>query len=289
MSKNILLLAASLSEITVSPPIKAIQVGCALSEHRFPNMLYDDIGINISEKNPYYCELTAQYWAWKNTQSDFIGFLHHRRYFSFEENKICDLTHKRKVRPYSIFHVPNDETLCRIHFSAANLERMTEQYDIIAPTAENIHETIIQQYNRCEKPKTDEMTTIQKLIMEHYPQYCQAAQDYLNGKNAYFCNMFIMRRDLFEDYCTWLFELLERMDGLRSENERCLRDDGKIAERLFGIYFTFIKQTNRFRWAEVPRVHFSDLDGASKNQSFNRFWYFIAPPGSVRRAILRRL
>ncbi len=289
MPKNILVLVASLNEIAVQPPIKSIQVGCALAENRFPNMLYDDNGINISEKNPYYCELTAQYWAWKNTQTDFVGFLHHRRYFDFEKNKICDAIHNPKIRPYFICHAPDTETLTRICFTAADLERMTEQYDIIAPTAENIYETVTQQFNRCEKPKTNELSTVLNLIEQYYPQYNSAAWDYLNGKNAYFCNMFIMRRNLFDDYCTWLFDLLERMDTLRSEQERSLRDDGKIAERLFGIYFTYIKQNNRFRWAEVPRVHFSDLGGATNNKSFSRFWYFIAPPGSVRRAILRRL
>ena len=37
---------------------------------------------NISEKNPYYCELTGLYWAWKNLDAEYIGLVHYRRYFT---------------------------------------------------------------------------------------------------------------------------------------------------------------------------------------------------------------
>ena len=42
----------------------------------------DDVGDNISEKNPYYCELTGLYWAWKNLDADYIGLAHYRRHFA---------------------------------------------------------------------------------------------------------------------------------------------------------------------------------------------------------------
>ena len=42
-----------------------IQVGKALSKYNLPYQ-GDNTGDNISLKNPYYSELTAQYWGWKN-------------------------------------------------------------------------------------------------------------------------------------------------------------------------------------------------------------------------------
>ena len=42
----------------------------------------DNTGDNISVLNPYYCELTGLYWAWKNLECDYLGLVHYRRYFT---------------------------------------------------------------------------------------------------------------------------------------------------------------------------------------------------------------
>ena len=44
----------------------------------------DDEGENISSRNFTFCEMSGQYWAWKNLSADYVGQCHYRRYFCFD-------------------------------------------------------------------------------------------------------------------------------------------------------------------------------------------------------------
>ena len=61
-----------------------ILVGAELSQKDL-GILKDNLGENISVKNPYFCELTGLYWAFKNQSFlkdvEYIGLVHYRRYF----------------------------------------------------------------------------------------------------------------------------------------------------------------------------------------------------------------
>ena len=106
---------------------KPIQVGAALTSRRLSGMQPDNEGDNISEKNKSFCELTAQYWAWKNSSSDYVGFFHYRRYFSFDTSTEYEEDGWGNIAVGRI----GEAELKRFGLSTERIETFTGKYDII--------------------------------------------------------------------------------------------------------------------------------------------------------------
>lgn len=87
MNIKILVAAHKLCEMPKSDVYLPVQVGKALHPDLDLGYQPDNEGENISEKNPYYSELTAIYWAWKNLKADYIGLVHYRRYLGMKHGK----------------------------------------------------------------------------------------------------------------------------------------------------------------------------------------------------------
>lgn len=171
------------------------------------NMIGDDTGDNISSLNREFCELTAIYWAWKNYDKlgnpDYIGLCHYRRLFKPEDIKNA---HK---------------------------------YDIVAAYEKIKTETIYSQFmNNHWCSCLDEAC---QLLTENNQSYERIAADYLKAHDGYFYNMFIMKKELFFEYCEFLFrpimKLHKKIDysNLTFYNQRM---PGFIAERLTGIFIS---------------------------------------------------
>lgn len=242
----------------------------------------DDTGENISEKNPSYCELTVQYWAWKNLRCDICGIFHQRRFLDFSK--------KNQKYPYRIEKHPDNITLEKAGLSYETICQLTDKYSIIANRRENLFESVEDFYNRNDRQQFDDISLLREIIREKYPEYDPSAEKYLKGTLSYFCNVFIMDKSNFDQYSHWLFDILFAYENRKPKNLFYPREMGKLGERLFGVYMTYITDHTNISYTEFPRLHFSSVNGTTlKNLSFSKFFYHICPPGTRRRAFLRRL
>ena len=245
-----------------------IQLGCALTNRKFADMLSDDVGENISDKNPMYCELTAQYWAWKNMEADYYGFCHYRRYFSFSDKTYLEDAYGNIKEPYF-----DSDVVAKYGLDDATVRNLVEQYDVITTTRKDLtrmagrFKSVIDQYDKATLLHSKDLKVILDIIDEKYPEYSKYAHQHCNGHVTSFCNMYILKKEIFFDYCQWMFAVLEefcnRVDMSHYSTE-ALRTPGHLSERLFGIYYLkMMAENSNLRVKELQCVLFDNTDPQS--------------------------
>ena len=245
-----------------------IHVGRAVSKFKeeMTYMIGDDTGDNISKKNPYYCELTAQYWAWKNDNADYYGFFHYRRYFSFDPNLNRDdgwgnIAYDRIT----------EDVIKELHLNSDEMSKLITQYDIISVKGRKYPRIrdegklldVYHEYGKDPFQHREDLDKTLKIVLNKYPKYKKAVDTYMCDNIAYECNMFIMKRELYQDYCTWLFDILgevEHQIDMTWYSVREYRVMGYLAERLYGIYYTHLKENKDIRRLELPKTLFHNTE-----------------------------
>ena len=84
-----------------------------------------------------------------------------------------------------------------------------------------------------------------KTVTELYPDYCEAVQEFRTSHYAHWYNMFIMKKEIFEDYSEWVFHVLENSEkkiDFKKYNQQEIRTLAFMAERLFNIYFIKLRK-----------------------------------------------
>lgn len=196
-----------------------IQVGAFGSNDEL-GYLKDNIGENISEQNSQYCELTAQYWAWKNDhESEISGLCHYRRYF---------------VRDYCSENSFVEDILKR-----DDIEKILREFEIILPRMEyKVKENAILYKGKKEKKSHKTLLVMQEIIKEKYPEYLLSFENYAYGYKMSFGNMFIAKKEIFDAYSKWLFEFLRVYEAKIREKKMNFppRLLGFVAEILLNIW-----------------------------------------------------
>lgn len=264
-SIRILVTAHKRVSIPDSLILQPVQVGPGNKGDRFVDYLHDDEGENISNLNPMYCELTTQYWAWKNIKSDYVGFCHYRRYFNFTE-KLYEENPYGEVMDGSI-----DETAVEKYglYDQA-IRKCVSGYDVITTGFHDLRqfpgdaETPREQYAAAERLHYRDLEAVAQIVKDMHPDYSIDVDEFLDGHLSCFCNMYIMRNDIFSAYCEWLFPILERFCAdadMSHYSKEALRTPGHLAERLFNIYYKHAMRTNAgWKTKQLQCVHFENPD-----------------------------
>ena len=248
-------------DLFASDVLVPVQVGSALAPERFPWACHDDEGENISAENPLYCELTAQYWAWKNVEADYYGFCHYRRYFDFSEDR-----HKENPWGEVMEDYVSPRSQARYGLHDKNISRVVEGYDVITTEFKDLRRfpggvgTPRHHFELADRLRPDDLDRVVAILKDMHPDYAADADAFLDGHVSCFCNMFIMRRERFFAYCEWLFPILARFiaeTDMGDYSVEALRTPGHLAERLFNIYYRHQTHAGAgWKTRELQCVHF---------------------------------
>ncbi len=245
--------------------LQPVQVGCANRDWLFPWALHDNDGNNISEQNPMYCELTTQYWAWKNVDAEYYGFCHYRRYFDFSPER-----HKENDWGEIIDTYINEASQQRYGLDDVTMRQAIEGYDCITTEVKDLNEfpgqnhTPLAQYKAAPLLHVSDLYHVIDILKDMHPDYAEDADTFLNGNSSCFCNMFIMRKSAFHAYCEWLFPILERFvaeTDFSNYSVEALRTPGHLSERLLNIYLLHQKRIGaNWKTKQLQCVHFEKPD-----------------------------
>lgn len=234
------------SETIDNPLYIPVRCGAVYDQRENVQMLGDDTGDNISEKRNSFCELTVQYWAWKNVEADYYGLCHYRRYQSFSKEVYPISAYGCVERTY-----PSEQQISTFGLNEKTVRSSVEKYDVILTKkvdVRKLHPNIHSIMDYCKMSSNDfnlkDISTLLEVIKEKYPEYYDYATSYYKSPYSRWYNCYVIKKDIFKQLCTWqfdiLFEVEKRLDTTNYSSQK-KRELGFFAEHLFGIYFEYLK------------------------------------------------
>lgn len=143
---------------------------------------------------------------------------------------------------------------------------LLEKYDCIVPVKRNYYiETVRSHYEHAHQKK--DLDTLKDVIDEFYPSYSDAFETVMNRKKLHLLNMFVMKWDLFDSYCTFMFDVLDKVESridISNYSVQEARVFGYLSERLFNVWL----ESNHINYKEAPVVFLEKVNWVKKINSF---------------------
>lgn len=229
-----------------------------------PGYVQDNLGENISTRNPQFCELTGLFWAWKHVRTDFIGLVHYRRHFRGKDTS-----------PKS--GIVNDIFDKVIRYR--ELEPMLHQYRVFVPTKRHyIIETLYSHYDHTHY--VEHLDKTRDIIKRKYPEYLPAFDRVMHQRSAHMFNMMIMERGLLNEYCTWLFDILFTLEREVDPSNYSFyqgRYAGRVGELIFNVWLRYQVDSGHLLRSDIkvlPFLYTERVNWVEKAAKFVRAKYF---------------
>ena len=213
-----------------------IHVGKALTDLDL-GIIGDNTGDNISNLNPNFCELTALYWMWKNSNADILGLVHYRRYF-LDVNNIESLSRNEIIIPKKVRYYKEgimNIFLLRRFFTKLSIQDHYKKNHI------SLHWDVLR-----------------GIICHKFPEYLKIFDMVSNSKSGMsHYNMFIAHKDFVNGYCEWLFNILFELKNVLDLDDYDAyqrRVYGFISERLLNVYIEMHKKNLKIRYKNVSFI-----------------------------------
>lgn len=235
-----------------------VQTGSANAPIRYEGVRHDDEGDNISVWNDQFNDASTLYWAWKNCENDYYGFFQYRRFLSFNQEML-----EKEVFEWKC-DTNDDDSFEKLHLNdESSMRKLIESYDVITCNPlqyDKDYYSLYQQY--CDDPHEHEkdLKLLLSIIQEKYPEYMPAVRESLfKSPKGYFANCFIMKKEYFDQYCRFLFDvLLEFREKADTEDysftER--RAPGFLSERMLGFFYAHLQMNTDCKITQLQKCFF---------------------------------
>lgn len=199
-------------------------------------VLKDNTFNNIASKNEYYGELTKHYWVWQNylqyAKAEYVGFSHYDRFLDFNMSKIENPFESKFLLDFpKMFN----------EYTEDNIYNTIKDYDVVVPqkitTDGSIYDLSLGSI-----PEND-LNELLNVIGEFYPQYLSSTQKFLLGNEIYAFLIFVMKKELVNEYFKWAFSILNAIEekfNLQQESKKLnIKIPVNLAEILFNIWLQY--------------------------------------------------
>lgn len=191
-------------------------------------------GDNIDSLNLWLCEITALYYIWKHSTEDIVGLEHYRRFFVEQSKSYNPKDYTSVSKEYIEKTLTTHDAIVAYHQHAIN--RCADSY---LKQAKKYNEFCVWlDIANTKLPGFKDFTL--KLWKENSCLIC--------------CNMFITKRDIINEYCTWLFPIINQFIKEHPLTNTYTRNIGYLVEFTWGAWLLFnnkrIKLNNHIRFTK---------------------------------------